>query len=95
MSICVKFHQNWPNGVATNCCDRHTDRHTDVQTYLIPGVNIFRHEMTKNIKLLRSFAPCFMMISRSVSINNWIITAEKENSEFSVFLKMTTFLTVL
>ena len=40
VSICVKFHQNRPNGVATKCCDRHThtqththtDTHTDTQT---------------------------------------------------------------
>ena len=48
-SICAKFHQNWPNGLATKCCDRqtHTQTHTRVHTYLIPGVNIFSPEMTE------------------------------------------------
>ena len=46
-STCEKFHQNWPNGLATKCCDRHTH----VQTYLIPGVNIFSLEMTEYKKL--------------------------------------------
>ena len=50
VSICVKFHQNRPNGLATNCCDTHTYIHTDIPH--IPGVNIFSNEMTeyKNIR---------------------------------------------
>ena len=45
--ICVKFHQNRPNGAKMKGCDRqththtNTDRQTDAQTGLIPGVNIF------------------------------------------------------
>ena len=49
--ICVKFHQNRPNGAKMKGCDRHTDRQTDRQTHaqtgLIPGVNIFSNEMTE------------------------------------------------
>ena len=49
--ICVNFYQNRPNGVAIKCCDgqthRHTDRHTDTQTGLIPDVKIFSYEMTE------------------------------------------------
>ena len=33
--------------MTTNCCDIQKDTHTDVQTYLIPGVNIFSNEMTE------------------------------------------------
>ena len=33
--------------------DRHTDTQTDVQTYLIPGVNISSHEMTEYINTKR------------------------------------------
>ena len=45
--ICVKFHQNRPNGAKMNGCDRQTHTHTDAQTGLIPGVNIFSYEMTE------------------------------------------------
>ena len=49
--ICVKFHQNRPNGAKMKGCDRQTHRHTDTQTHtqtgLIPGVNIFSNEMTE------------------------------------------------
>ena len=45
--ICVKFHQNRPNGAKMKGCDRQTHTKTDEQTGLIPGVNIFSNEMTK------------------------------------------------
>ena len=49
--ICVKFHQNRPNGAKMKGCDRQTDTQTDTQTDaetgLIPGVNIFSNEMTE------------------------------------------------
>ena len=45
--ICVKFHQNRPQDAATKGCYRHTYTHTDAQTGLIPGVNIFSNEMTE------------------------------------------------
>ena len=45
--ICVNFHQNRPNGVEIKCCDGQTYRHTDTQTGLVPGVNIFSNEMTE------------------------------------------------
>ena len=47
-STCEKFHQNWPNGLAKKCCDRQTH----VQTYLIPGVNIFSLEMAEYKKCI-------------------------------------------
>jgi len=40
-NICVS------TGVATNCCDRHTHRHTDTQTGIIPDVKIFSNGKTE------------------------------------------------
>ena len=45
--ICVRFHQNRPNGANMNGCHRQTHTHIDAQTGLIPGVHIFSYEMTE------------------------------------------------